>query len=398
MTLLHVFPGLKNSSRSGSNKLAVDFSDAATIQHRIIPGMHSLPDEETLYDALIKRDTSLEGVFYFGVKTTGIFCRPTCRARKPLKQNVEYFDSIASAMDSGYRPCKVCTPLAKSGEAPDWLTALFNDIHTNPQDRYRDEDLQSRGIDATRVRRWFQKTHGMTFHAYLKALRMNRAFEKMKHEQNVTATAMDSGYESISGFHAAFRNVTGLSPSQSKAQSIITLSQIATPLGPMYAGASATGLCFLEFVDRKMIDAQIEQLQKQMKAKFVSGKNERLDQVEQQLNEYFAGKRRDFEIGLDIRGTDFQKQAWNALLKIPYGETRSYQQQADRIGKPKAVRAIASANAKNHIAIVIPCHRVIAKHGGLAGFGGGIWRKKFLLDLEGAIDPEEHPVQQDLLA
>ncbi len=360
--------------------------------------MQDLPDEETLYKALVKRDTRLEGVFYFGVKTTGIFCRPTCRARKPLKQNVEYFDSIASAMHSGYRPCKVCTPLAKSGEAPGWLNTLLKDIHASPEECYRDEDLRLRGIDAVRVRRWFQKTHGMTFHAYLKALRINRAFEKIKHDQNVTATAMDSGYDSISGFHTAFRNVTGLSPSQSKAQTIITLSQIATPLGPMYAGASATGLCFLEFTDRKMIEAQIEQLQKQMKAKFVRGKHRLLDQVEQELNEYFAGERHNFEIALDIHGTYFQKQAWDALLKIPYGATCSYQHQADRINKPKAVRAIASANAKNHIAIIIPCHRVIAKDGGLAGFGGGIWRKKFLLDLEAANNPERYPVQQDLLS
>ena len=122
-----------------------------------------------------------------------------------------------------------------------------------------------------------------------------------------------------------------------------------------------------------------------------------LDKVEQQMNEYFAGDRRDFDIPLDVRGTEFQKEAWDALLKIPYGETRSYQQQADRIGKPKAVRAIASANAKNHIAIAIPCHRVIAKDGGLAGFGGGIWRKKFLLDLEGAENKDDGPVQGDLL-
>jgi len=359
--------------------------------------MQTLPDEETLYQALLNRDTSLEGIFYFGVKTTGIFCRPSCSARKPLKQNVEYFNSIQSAMDSGYRPCKVCSPLAKSGDIPDWLNALFNDIHANPQASYKDEDLLARDIDPTRVRRWFQKTHGMTFHAYLKALRINRAFEKMKHKQDVTTTAMDSGYDSLSGFHAAFRNVTGLSPSQSRDQSIITLSQFATPLGPMYAGASEAGLCFLEFIDRKMIDAQIEQLQKQMKARFVVGKTALLDQVEQQLNEYFAGERKDFELALDVRGTDFQKKAWDALLNIPYGETRSYQQQADRIGNPKAVRAIASANAKNHIAIVIPCHRVIAKDGGLAGFGGGIWRKKFLLDLEGALPHGEQSVQQELL-
>ena len=358
--------------------------------------MQTLPDEETLYQALLKRDTSLEGIFYFGVKTTGIFCRPSCTARKPLKQNVEYFNSIQSAMQSGYRPCKICSPLARNGEFPDWLKALLDDVHASPEDSFKDEDLLSRNIDPSRVRRWFQKNHGMTFHAYVKALRINRAFEKMKHQQDVTTTAMDSGYESLSGFHTAFRNITGLSPSQSRSQSMITLSQFATPLGPMYAGASDKGLCFLEFTDRKMIDAQIEQLQKQMKAKFIKGKSEILDRAERQLEEYFARERRDFDLPLDVRGTGFQKQAWDALLAIPYGEVRSYQQQADRIGNPKAVRAVASANAKNHIAIVIPCHRVIAKDGGLAGFGGGIWRKRFLLDLE-APEGLGEPRQQELL-
>ncbi len=359
--------------------------------------MQTLPDEEVLYQALLNRDTSLEGIFYFGVKTTGIFCRPSCSARKPLKRNVEYFSSIKSAMESGYRPCKVCTPLARSGDIPDWLSTLFSDVHDNPEASYKDEDLRLRGIDATRVRRWFQKNHGMTFHSYVKALRINRAFEKMKHQQDVTTTALDSGYDSLSGFHSAFRNVTGLSPSQSCKQSIITLSQFSTPLGPMFAGASEKGLCFLEFTDRKMIDDQIEQLQKQMKAKFIKGQSETLNRLEIQLEEYFAGERRDFGLPLDVCGTDFQKLAWDALLKIPYGETRSYQQQAERIGNPKAVRAVASANAKNHIAIVIPCHRVIAKGGGLAGFGGGIWRKKFLLDLEGVETRDDQPRQRDLL-
>ena len=344
--------------------------------------MQTLPDEETLYQALLSRDSRFEGIFYFGVKTTGIFCRPSCPARKPLKQNIEYFKSVQAAMDSGYRPCQVCKPLTCSSDIPDWLKVLLETVHDNPEASYKDEDLQANGIDATRVRRWFQKHYGMTFHAYLKSLRINRAFEKVKQRQTVTTTAFESGYESLSGFHQAFRNVTGLSPSQARRRLLITLDQFSTPLGPVYAGSSERGLCFLEFTDRKMIDRQIEQLQQQMQAKFVHGKSDILDQLKQQMAEYFSAKRTRFDLPLDLYGSDFQKQAWDALLHIPYGETRSYQQQADYIGNPKAVRAIASANAKNHIAIVIPCHRVIAKDGGLAGFGGGIWRKKFLLDLE----------------
>ena len=204
----------------------------------------------------------------------------------------------------------------------------------------------------------------------------------MKNRGDVTSTAFDSGYESLSGFHAAFKSVAGMSPSQAKNRELITITKLSTPLGAMYAGASERGLCFLEFSDRKMIDQQIEQMQQRMKAQFVQATTPALTEVESQLAEYFDGKRQDFEIPLDINGTAFQIQAWKALQQIPYGETRSYQQQAVQIGNSKAVRAVASANAKNHIAIIIPCHRVIAKNGGLAGFGGGVWRKSYLLNLE----------------
>jgi AraC family transcriptional regulator of adaptative response/methylated-DNA-[protein]-cysteine methyltransferase len=342
----------------------------------------ALPDQDFMYQALLDRNSQLDGIFYFGVKTTGIFCRPGCTARNPKRENVDYFGSIQSAMESGYRPCKICSPLEKSGQTPDWLKPLLNEIHSNPEDSFKDEDLRARNIEPTRLRRWFQKNHGITFHAYVKALRINRAFEKIKNRNDITSTAFDSGYESLSGFHAAFKSVAGVSPSQAKDRALINIAKLSTPLGPMYAGASEKGLCFLEFTDRKMIDQQIEQVQQRMKARFVQTMTPVLAAVESQLEEYFHARRRSFELPLDINGTAFQIRAWQALLQIPYGETRSYQQQAMHIGNSRAVRAIASANAKNHIAIVIPCHRVIAKNGGLAGFGGGVWRKKFLLDLE----------------
>jgi AraC family transcriptional regulator of adaptative response/methylated-DNA-[protein]-cysteine methyltransferase len=363
-------------------KLPVDFSDAPVIGGRIMSRMQHLPNEDILYQALLERDSRLEGTFYFGVKTTGIFCRPGCSARKPKKENVDYFESIQGALAQGYRPCKICSPLTKTGAVPVWLRALLDEVHQSPESNFKDAELRARNVDPTRIRRWFQKHHSMTFHAYVKALRVNRAYRKMNHNSRVIDTAFDSGYESLSGFHAAFKNVAGVSPSQASSQSLVTITQLATPLGPMYAGATDRGLCFLEFNDRKLIDLQIEQLQQRMKARFVTGKTPILSKLETQLVEYFDVRRRDFELPLDMTGTSFQIQAWQALRKIPYGETRSYQQQALEIGNAKAVRAIASANAKNHITIVIPCHRVIAADGDLAGFGGGVWRKKYLLDLE----------------
>ena len=342
----------------------------------------TLFDEDTLYQALLNKDTQFEGSFYFGVKTTGIFCRPSCTARKPKKENVAYFTSVDGAMKDGYRPCKICSPLENHGAVPEWLKPLLDDVHSSPQSSFKDQDLEARNIEPARVRRWFQKQHGMTFQSYLKALRINRAFEKIKANESVTDAAFDSGYESLSGFHDAFKNMTGFSPVESSQQTLVNITRIDTPLGVMYAGASDKGLCLLEFTDRKMIDDQIEKLQSQLKARFVPGSNIHLKNLERQLKSYFAGELKDFDIPLDVKGTDFQLTAWQALQQIPFGETRSYGEQANAIGNPNAVRAVASANAKNRIAIVIPCHRVVASNGGLAGFGGGVWRKKYLLDLE----------------
>ena len=348
--------------------------------------LQSLPDEEVLYQAVIERDTAHQGLFFFGVKTTGIFCRPGCHARPPLRQNIDYFDSIQAALNYGYRPCKLCSPLSKPGETPGWLKALLDDVHVAPERAYKDYDLRQRGLDPTRVRRWFLRHHGMTFHAYIKALRINRAFKKMKNNETVTSVAFDSGYDSLSGFQQAFKNITGLSPTQTSGHTLVNFSHVATPLGPMVAAASERGLCLLEFGDRKQIDVQIAQLRGLLQAIFVKGENGHLKNLEIQLDEYFGGKRRRFDLPLDLAGTAFQLEAWRALQTIPYGQTRSYLDQARAIGRDKAVRAVASANAKNRIAIVIPCHRVIAKNGSLAGFGGGVWRKKYLLDLESSSD------------
>lgn len=342
----------------------------------------SLPNNQTMYQALLDKDASYEGVFIVGVKTTGIFCRPTCRARKPKLENVEFFPNVKDALSFGYRPCKVCHPLKPSGEAPQWLQGLLTDINQNPSQKYKDQDLRERGLDPVRVRRWFKKNHGITFQAYTRALRINRAFGLIKHQDKVIDTAFDSGYESLSGFNEAFRKLTGSTPSKSKNQQVITVTRILTPLGPMFAGASAKGICLLEFTDRRMLETQIKRLSQHLKAQFVPGKHVLFSQLNQELQGYFSGSLKKFEIPLDLPGTDFQKQVWQALTEIPYGETRSYQAQANFISKPAAIRAVAKANGDNRIGIIVPCHRVIGKNGQLTGYGGGLWRKQRLLELE----------------
>jgi AraC family transcriptional regulator of adaptative response/methylated-DNA-[protein]-cysteine methyltransferase len=171
---------------------------------------------------------------------------------------------------------------------------------------------------------------------------------------------------------------------------VVTMTRIETPIGPLLAGATDRGICLLEFVDRRMIETQILRLKKLLRATLVPGTSRHFDTMSDELERYFAGRLRRFETPLDTRGTPFQQKVWAALMTIPYGETRSYGEQARIIGEPAAVRAVARANGDNRIAIVIPCHRVVGADGSLTGYGGGLWRKRWLLDLE-QIGPQPNP-------
>jgi len=356
---------------------------------RVLVNSINLPDFQTMYQALVNKDASFEGVFIVGVKTTGICCRPTCNARNPKTENVEFFTDVKQALSFGYRPCKVCHPLNPFGEKPEWLKKLLKEVADNPSIKFKDQDLRERGVDPVRVRRWFKKNHGMTFQAYTRAIRINRAFGLIKHQEkklddrnSVIETAFDSGYESLSGFNQAFKKLTGQSPTQSKNTQVITVTRILTPLGPMFAGATEKGICLLEFTDRRMLETQIKRLTKLLNAQFIPGEHPWFNLLNDELVAYFKGELKQFSVPLDYPGTEFQRKVWGALQTIPFGQTRSYQHQSESIGNPKAVRAVAKANGDNRISIIIPCHRVIGKNGKLTGYGGGLWRKQRLLELE----------------
>jgi len=165
-------------------------------------------------------------------------------------------------------------------------------------------------------------------------------------------------------------------------EAAIMITRLMTPLGPMLAGASNQGVCLLEFMDRKMLETQLRRIGRYFQAQLKTGASRYFHLLDIQLQEYFSGTRQTFSIPLDTPGTEFQTSAWAALQTIPYGETRSYEDQALAIGRPTAIRAVARANGDNRISIVIPCHRVIGKDGSLTGYGGKIWRKQRLLQLE----------------
>jgi AraC family transcriptional regulator of adaptative response/methylated-DNA-[protein]-cysteine methyltransferase len=338
--------------------------------------------EEIMYNALLNKDASFEGIFYVGVKTTGIFCRPTCNARKPKRENTLFFKSSKEAILHGFRPCKVCSPLERPGETPEWIKEILTEIDNDPSVKIRDFNLRSKGIEPSKIRRWFKKNHGITFHSYQRMIRINNAFKQIQNGEKVISAAYESGYESLSGFNDSFKSIVGSSPVHSKERKIINVMRIETPLGPMFAGAVEEGICLLDFTDRRMLETELKTLSKLLNASIIQGSNPHFVAMNKQLTEYFEGGRKEFDLPLCTPGTEFQNLAWKSLITIPYGSTRSYKAQAASINIPEAFRAVANANGHNRIAIIIPCHRVIGEDGHLTGYGGGLWRKKWLLDFE----------------
>ena len=337
---------------------------------------------EQKYDAIGKSETIYEGMFVTAVKTTKIFCRPSCRARKPLAKNVVFYKNSEEALKHGYRPCKVCRPMELEEENPRYIQQLLKELQDNPYERIKDRDLKQRGLEPSHIRRWFKEHHNMTFHAYQRLIRINTGYHQIQRGESVTNTAFNSGYESLSGFNDGFKSIFGHSAKNSKNKSIIYIDRFSTKLGPMFAAATDQGLCLLEYTDRKSLESEIKDISKRLNAVIVPGINEHIELAKRQLGEYFDGRRREFSVSIDAPGTEFQKDVWKLLVKIPYGTTCSYLEQAKKLEKPKAVRAVANANGMNRISIIIPCHRVIGSDGSLTGYGGGLPRKKWLLELE----------------
>jgi AraC family transcriptional regulator of adaptative response/methylated-DNA-[protein]-cysteine methyltransferase len=344
--------------------------------------MKTLPTANEMQRASQTRDASYDGIFFLGVRTTGVFCRPSCPARKPLPENARYFPSVSKALFAGYRPCKRCRPLDTGGRPPDWIARLLAGVEKNPTQRFTDTELRSAGIDPVRTRRYFLKHYGMTFQAFCRARRMREALDDLRRGTDLDDVALGHGYESHSGFRDAFVKTFGRPPGHSRNADCVVVSWLESPLGPLIVGATSEGVCIVEFSDRRMLEGQFAALRKLFSSAIVPGENEHIAQAKRELTDYFAGKLTRFTVPLIYPGTDFQRRVWSALLRIPYGETRSYEDIAIELGVPGSQRAVGHANGLNRIAILIPCHRVVNKDGKLGGYGGGLWRKRFLLDLE----------------
>jgi AraC family transcriptional regulator of adaptative response/methylated-DNA-[protein]-cysteine methyltransferase len=313
----------------------------------------------------------------------GTFCRADC-VKATKKGRSTGFETALEALAAGFRPCKTCQPLKTGLADPSWMEPLMVKVDAGPARRWHDQDLVEMGLDPAAVRRWFIANHGFTFHAYTRLRRLGQALRQIQHGEPVDRAVVAHGYDSESGFRESFSLVFGDPPSAVDRESSIWVNRVATPLGSMIMGVSDQGLCLLEFAERRMLDTQLKRLRQRMGRVFLPGDHPLMQQVKSELDAYFEGSLRHFSVPLQAPGTAFQESVWNALLEIPYGEMRSYADIATRISHPDAVRAVGRANGDNRIAIIIPCHRVVGSDGELTGYGGGLWRKEYLLAMEHA--------------
>lgn len=334
--------------------------------------------KQKFYQALLDKDTTYEGIFFVGVKSTGIFCRPTCGAKKPRFENCEFFKNAEQALLALFRPCKRCRPLSLPSSP--LVQNLVEAVEREPEKRWKDKDFENLSIDASTARRQFKKRMGMTFVQYARARRMGLAMQQIRQGETLIDAQLSSGYESSSGFRDAFSRIMGAPPS--KGGAVLKASWIDTPLGPMLAISDEEALYLLEFVERRGLEREIERLRKRVKAAIIPGQTKPIEQIDRELQKYFQGKLQTFTTPFHLLGSPFQKSVWKKLQTIPFGKTCSYADLARALDRPTAFRAVAQANGTNQLALIIPCHRVINSNGELGGYGGGVARKEWLLNHE----------------
>ena len=344
--------------------------------------LFDLPDHDTLYQALLDRNAVYDGQAYVGVSTTGVFCRLTCPARNPKTENCTFYASVGECIESGYRACKRCHPLQPMASADPAIAALLAALDERPEYRWSESDIDSMGFDLSTVRRSFKRQFGMTFLEMARQRRLRDGFETISDGGKVIDAQLNAGFESASAFRASFSKLLGRAPGRLDNTPILFADWVETPLGPMITVCSKYQMHLLEFVDRKALKTELGKLDALAKGKVGIGKTQPGAQIRGELNKFFDGVSANFSTPLAYSGSAFAQSVWDELRLIQPGQTRSYSEIAKRIGRPSATRAVARANGANQIALVVPCHRVIGADGSLTGYGGGLWRKQKLLEIE----------------
>ncbi len=342
----------------------------------------TLPSPEALYAALIARDPAYDGHAFVGVRTTGVFCRLTCAARKPRFENTRFFGSIPACLEAGFRPCLRCRPLDQAGGREPLVALLLDRMEQEPNRNWSEGDLSAMGLDPSTVRRAFKRHLGMTFLDLARLRSLGRGMDRLAAGASVIEAQLEAGYESDGGFRSAVAHLVGDCPAQLKGRELLKADWIETPIGAMLAVADPRALHLLEFFDRKALPTELSRLRVRTRSSISFGRVAPIIQIEAELRAYFDARSATFSTILARPGSAFTQRVWQELVAIPPGVTRSYAELAAMLGHPSATRAVARANGANQVAIVIPCHRVIGSDGSLTGYGGGLWRKQWLIEHE----------------
>lgn len=264
------------------------------------------------------------------------------------------------------------------------LQRLLEALDERPDHRWSEADVIAMGLDPSTIRRIFKRQFGMTFLDMARHRRLRDGFTTLSNGAPVIEAQLDAQFSSPGAFRAAFARLLGRAPGSFTSNGLLQADWISTPLGDMIAVASRSELHLLEFVERKALKTELVKLSKAVKGDIGIGRTGPTEQIRAELDLFFAGRSADFATPLAFHGSPFARDVWTALRQIPAGETRSYSQLAQTLGRPEAIRAVAGANGANQLALVVPCHRVIGADGSLTGYGGGLWRKQKLLEIERA--------------
>jgi AraC family transcriptional regulator of adaptative response/methylated-DNA-[protein]-cysteine methyltransferase len=342
-------------------------------------------DEDPRWNAVLARDKAADGLFVYAVSSTGIYCKPTCASRRPRRDRVVFFDTPDAAVRAGYRACKRCGPDAESTIDP-WIEKVRRACVylANVEGHVSLAHLAARlGGSPYHFQRSFKRIVGVTPREYADACRLRKVKRGLRRGERVTDAMLDAGYSSSSRFYERAASKLARNPQtyrRGAAGKEIAYAIGDSPLGRLLVAATAKGICAVFMSDS---DGQLERaVRNEFPAATFAAGHSGLGKWMRDIVRHLKGRQPRLELPLDIRATAFQWQVWNALSRIPFGETRTYKEVAASMGRPSAVRAVARACATNPVSVVIPCHRVVRTSGELAGYRWGLERKKALLAAE----------------
>lgn len=341
--------------------------------------------ENLRWKSVVTNDATADGDFFYAVKTTGVYCQPSCTSRLPRRENVVFFDTRGQAEQAGYRPCKRCTPdrAPRAERDADRVARACRVIEARNTAPRLDELARQVGVSRYHFHRLFKRITGLTPHQYAIAHRNQKVRVELAGGANVTEAIYDAGFSSSGHFYATAEQTLGMTPTHYRdggTDSAIRFAIGECALGSILVAGTDRGICAISLGHDP--EALACELQDRFPHAQLIGGNRAFERYVAQVIGFVEAPAVGLDLPLDIRGTAFQQRVWQALREIPSGETASYAKIAERIGAPKSVRAVAGACAANNLALAIPCHRVVRTDGSLSGYRWGVERKRQLIENE----------------